>query len=81
MAVRTQATPRKAMFTLFWDAEGTTVEILCREGFNSKECSVLSNAARHTKASTSQQMPKITVGSCSVAALPTLCSHTVETLH
>lgn len=72
---------RKSNVYTFLGCTGDKSGIFCREGFNSKECSLLSNAAGHTEASNSQQMPKIMVGSCSVAALPTLCSHTAETLH
>jgi len=72
---------RKSNVYTFLGCTGDDSGILCREGFNSKDCSLLSNAARHTEASNSQQMPKIAVGSCSVAALHTICSHTVEVLH
>lgn len=72
---------RKSNVYTFLGCTGDDSGILCREGFNIKECSLLSNASRHTEASNSQQMPKITVGCCSVAVLPTFCSHTVEMLH
>jgi len=32
MTVRTQATPGNAMLTLFWDAQGTTVEYYVEQG-------------------------------------------------
>jgi len=69
---------RKSNAYTFLGCKGDNSGILCREGLNSKECSLLSHAARHTEASNSQKMPKIMVGSCSVVALPTLCSHTVQ---